>query len=162
MSGLDDYPNAEEWVCLPDRPAMRRHLKWLTEPVRQTSSQLRVEIAWGDPDSGPNRAKTFRLDQIDAAVSFAAWINFKGCNVYVGVTLKRADTPASGRTGSQHAALAAALAIDIDSDFVSGAKRLGVIARPQQMVITGRLPGLRGQLLVEDYSNRRHGPVERG
>ena len=40
----------------PDRAAMRRHLEWLTEPVVEKHPDLRVEIAWSNPDDGPNRA----------------------------------------------------------------------------------------------------------
>jgi hypothetical protein len=132
----------------PDRAAMLRHLEWLMGSVRQAHPDLRFEIAWGDPESGPNRAKTFRLDQLNAAVGFAAWINAKGCNVYVGATLKRADTPAKGRTGGQHAALATNLPIDIDGSFVDGARKLAIIARPKLVVITGRAPEPRGQLWI--------------
>jgi hypothetical protein len=149
MSAGDDAPDGEEWICLADRSAMRRHLEWMTEPVRDMHPDLRFELAWGKPERGPTSAKTFRLDQIGKAESFAAWINAKGCNVYVGVTLKRADTPARGRTGGKHAALATGLAIDIDRDFVKGGRGLGIIAKPQQMVITGQLPELRGQLWLK-------------
>lgn len=135
-------------ACRADRLAMLRHLEWLIAPVRDMHPNLRLEIAWGDPESGPNRAKTFRLDQIDAAARFAEWINAKGCNVYVGATLKRADTPAKGRTRSQHAALATCLPVDIDGGLVVGARKLAVIAKPQLMVITGRAPEPRGQLWI--------------
>ena len=100
---------------------------------------------WG---RGPSCAKTFRLDQIDDAVDFAVWINSRGCNVYIGATLKRADTPAKGRTQSKHAALATCLPIDIDGHFVCGARKLAVIAKPQLVVITGSTPKSRGQLWV--------------
>jgi len=128
---------------------MQHHLEWLVAPARGVHSDLRIEIAWGDPGSGPSRARTFRLDQIDTAVSFAAWINSKGCNIHVGAALKRADAPARGRTGSQHAALATALPVDIDGDFVAGARKLGGLAKPQMMVITGRTPEVRGQLWIK-------------
>ena len=72
----------------------------------------------------------------------------KGCNVYLGATLKRADTPPKGRTKSQHAALATCLPVDMDGAFVEGARKLGMIAKPQQFVITGRTPEERGQLWI--------------
>jgi hypothetical protein len=127
---------------------MLRHLEWLIGSVGEVQADLRLEIAWGDPESGPNHAKTFRLDQLNAAVGFAAWINAKGCNVYVGATLKRADTPVKGRTGGQHAALVTNLPIDIDGSFVVGARRLANIAKPKLVVITGRAPEPRGQLWI--------------
>ena len=135
-------------VCRADRSAMLRHLEWLTAPVAETHRELRIEIAWGAPESGPNRAKTFRLDQIGDAVGFAVWINSKGCNVYVGATLKHADTAAKGRTRSEHAALATCLPVDMDGSFCDGARKIAVIAKPQLVVITGRAPETRGQLWI--------------
>jgi hypothetical protein len=133
----------------PNRSDMQHHLEWLRGSAYATHPELRFEIAWGDPGAGPNSAKTFRLDQLEAAVAFAAWINSKGCNVYVGATLKRADAPDRGRTGSQHATLATALPVDFDGDFVAGARKLGGLAKPQMMVITGRTPEVRGQLWIK-------------
>jgi hypothetical protein len=131
-----------------DRHAMLSHLEWLVAPIRDTHPRMRLEIAWADPEHGPNRAKTYRLDAIDEAVGFAAWINGKGCNVYLGATLKRADTPAKGRTDGQHAAIATCLPVDIDGEFETGARKLGSVAKPQLLVLTGCTPQLRGQLWI--------------
>jgi hypothetical protein len=132
----------------PDRSAMLRHLEWLAEPVAQQSPDLRFEIAWSDPETGPNRAKTFRLDEAETAVGFAEWINRKGCNGYVGATLKRSETPTKGRTRTEHAAVATCLPVDIDGEFVDGGRKLASIAKPQLLVLTGRVPQPRGQLWV--------------
>jgi Primase C terminal 2 (PriCT-2) len=148
MNASDPSLTPMERVCRADRLAMLRHLKWLSDPVRETHPNLRLEIAWGAPEKGPSCAKTFRLDQIDDAAAFAVWINSSGCNVYTGATLKRADTPAKGRTRSQHAALATCLPIDIDGSFCDGARKLAVIAKPQLLVLTGRAPESRGQLWI--------------
>ncbi len=131
-----------------DGSAMFNHLNWLVAPIRDTHPQVRLEIAWADPDTGPNRAKTFRTDAIDDAVGFAVGVNEKGANVYVGATLKRADTPAQGRTRREHAAVATCLPVDIDGDLVDGARKLATIAKPQLVVLTGRTPQLRGQLWI--------------
>jgi hypothetical protein len=40
-----------------DRSAMRRHLEWLVARVRETHRDLRFEITWADPESGPNGAE---------------------------------------------------------------------------------------------------------
>jgi hypothetical protein len=114
----------------PDSAAMLNHFDWLVAPVRKTHRHLRCEVAWGVPHRGPSCAKTFRLDRIGAAADFAAWINSKGYNVYVGATLKVADTPVKGRTRSEHAALATCLPVDVDGVFVAGARKLGTIAKP--------------------------------
>jgi hypothetical protein len=131
-----------------DRGAILSHLKWLSDPVRDTHPHMRLEIAWADPDTGPNRAKTFRIDAIDDAVRFAVWINQKGKNAYAGATLKRADTPAKGRTRTEHAAVATCLPIDVDGDLVDGTRKLAVIARPQLIVVTGCTPQARGSLWI--------------
>jgi len=124
---------------------MEQHLEWLTigAPL-----QCRFEIAWGLPDQGPANAKTFALDDVAMAVTAATAANLAGNNIYVGTTLKGAATPMLGRTSNAHAAMATCLALDFDSEFVTGARRLGCIARPQQILITGTQPGLRGQLWV--------------
>jgi hypothetical protein len=129
-----------------DRSTMAAHLAWLVEPARGSHPRLRLEIACGAPDHGPNIGKTFPLDEIDNAVGFASWANARGFNCYVGVTLKRADTPAKGRTKTEHAALATALAVDIDGGFVGCSRKLMRLAAPALIVRTGATPEPRGQL----------------
>lgn len=135
-----------EPAFLPDPAAMRDHLSWLTDVESEALPDLRVEIAWGAPETGPRSARTYRIDQIKDAVNFAACINAQGCNVYVGSTLKRADASANKRTRGEDAVLATSLPIDIDGNFVAGARRLTLIAKPQLLVLTGRVPETRGQL----------------
>lgn len=137
-----------EPAFLPNRAAMRDHLSRLTDVEREALPDLRVEIAWGDPDEGPSHARTYRIDEIEAAAGFAAWINARGCNVYVGATLKAIDAPPKGRTSIGHAVLATSLPIDIDGDFVAAACKLASIAKPQLVVITGLQPQIRGQLWI--------------
>lgn len=122
---------------------MRQHLEWLTTgaPI-----DFRFEIAWGMPDQGPTNGSTFRLDDVASAVAAATQANLAGHNVYVGVTLKLPNTPVSGRTRKMHAAAATCIAVDFDNQFEDGARRLGSIARPQLIVVTGRRPTLRAQL----------------
>jgi len=155
MSALDLSAPASATAYRPNRADMRRHLEWLAEPVCCASPDLRVEIAWADPETGPNRAKTFQLEKLSDAVQFAAWINSKGCNVYVGATLKRADTPAKGRTRAEHAALATCLPVDVDGDFETGARKLGTVAKPQLLVLTGRTPEPRGQHDFATYGSKK-------
>ena len=131
-----------------DRGAIFSHLEWIVAPVCHSQPDLRLEIAWADPDTGPNRAKTFRIDAIDDAVRFAVWINQKGKNVYAGATLKRVDTPAKGRTRTEHAAVATCLPIDVDGNLVDGTRKLAMIARPQLIVVTGCTPQARGSLWI--------------
>lgn len=153
MTALAPTSNGAE-DTRPDEAAIRSHLEFLTAPVREAHPDPRVEIAWGDPESGPNNAKTFRLDELHEAITHAIWVNQCCNNVYVGVTLKRVDAPLAGRTSREHAALATCLPIDIDKDFVFCAGKLRGIAKPQLMVLTGQIPETRGQLWI------RHIPTE--
>lgn len=130
-------------VHQPDCAAMRCHLELLALPVKE-HRDLQVEIAWGKPDAGPNRARLFAVSRLDDAVQFAAKVNNSGCNVYVGMTLKKPDTPRDQRTGNQHAAIATCLAIDIDRGLVAGARNLPV--KPHLLVVTGMTPDPRGHL----------------
>lgn len=132
----------------PDVRAMLLHLAWLASPARNIAPDLRVEIAWGDPDCGPNRSRTYGLCELPEAVGFAAWINRKGCNVYVGATLKSADALRKGRIGADKASLATCLPADSDSQFVATAMQLATIAKAQLLVLTGRHPEPRGQLFI--------------
>lgn len=132
----------------PDTRAMLLHLLWLTFPARSIAPDLRVEIAWGNPDTGPNLSRTYSLGELDSAAQFAAWINRKGCNVYVGVTLKSADAPHKGRMAADKAALATCLPVDSDTQFVATADKLAMIAKPELVVMTGRYPESRGQFFI--------------
>lgn len=132
----------------PDTPAMLLHLQWLTFPARSIGTDLRAEIAWGDPGSGPNLSRTYSLGELDGAAQFAAWINRKGCNVYIGVTLKSADAPRRGRTAADLAALATCLPVDSDTQFVATADKLAMIAKPELVVVTGCNPEPRGQFFI--------------
>lgn len=127
---------------------MLLQLEWLTRPVRNVAPDLRVEISWGDPTTGPNRSRTYRIADLNSAVGFAVWINRKGCNVYVGSTLKCADAPEKGRLAAGHAALATCLPIDSDEQFAATASRLAAIAKPQLLIVTGRQPEARGQMFI--------------
>lgn len=138
----------------PDRSMIEEHLAWLAEPPPPEQALIletplddhRIEIAWGSPEGGPRNARTFALKDIGAAIDEAVRANLASNNVYVGMTLKRADTPAVGRTSNGHAALATCMAFDFDHDFRASAELLGSIAKPQLVVITGTRPATRGQL----------------
>ena len=129
-----------------DPSTMAAHLAWLVEPVHDTHPNMRFEVACGEPDRGPNIGRTFALGEIGDAISFVAWANARGFNCYVGVTLKRADTPAKGRSKTEHAALATALAVDVDGDFANCSRKLIAVAAPTLVVKTGTTPGSRGQI----------------
>jgi Primase C terminal 2 (PriCT-2) len=132
----------------PDTRAMLHHLLWLTVPARSVAPGLRIEISWGNPDAGPNLSRTYNMGELDRAAQFAAWINRKGCNLYIGVTLKSADAPLKGRTAADKAALATCVPVDSDTQFVATADKLAMIAKPELVVMTGRYPESRGQFFI--------------
>ncbi len=124
------------------------HLGWIAHPARSVASDLRLEIAFGEPDAGPRRSRTFGLCELRDAASFAAWANRRGWNVYVGATLKAADAPLKRRCGSEKATLATCIPVDVDASFIAAAMKLAMISKPQLIVLTGRAPEARGQLFV--------------
>lgn len=135
-------------ILQPDREAMLRHLTWIAAPAVDANPELRLEIAWGEPNRGPSQARTFQLDDLNTAADLAERVNRGGSNVYVGVTLKRGDTPVSGRTRSEHASVATCLAIDFDAALQDGIRKLETIARPALLIMTGTRPKARGQVWI--------------
>lgn len=127
-----------------DLAMISRHLEFVAALRSAATADLRLEIAWGFPDDGPNRARLFGLSEIAAAADFAVSINEQGCNVYVGITLKRADARSGRRTSNADAALATCIAIDIDRNLVAGARKLPI--KPHMLILTGQTPDARGHL----------------
>jgi hypothetical protein len=107
-----------------------------------------LEVAWGQADGGPSCSRCYSFDELGSATNDALAANRAGSNVYVGVTLKSPDAPRARRTSNNHASVANYVVLDFDRDLVAGAKRLGAIARPDFMVITGTQPEARGQCWV--------------
>ena len=140
----------------PDKAAMRAHLEWLAAPARDLDStrchDLLIEIAFdhgGDGD--PNRAQLFDITSagLDAAANLAAGVNgndpYCGCNVYVGVCLKKPKTPRGHRTNGGHSCIITAMPADIDHDAEESNAKLAAIATPELTVTTGTVPELRQQ-----------------
>ena len=140
--------NAPMAKSRPDMNVMRAHIKWLIEPVLTTHPELRVEVACSDDKGRVNRARTFPINKINAAVSFAARMNSQGRNVYIGAILKKGDAPREGRTKGVDSALATALAIDIDENAHEVATKILDIVEPAVVVLTGRTPRPRFQMWV--------------
>lgn len=132
----------------PNRQEMLAHLEWIAGPALSVHPELRIEIAHGSPEEGPNKARTFALRDLYSAAKWAYYQNTHGSNVYVGALLKRPDAPPGGRTSAHDAALATCLPVDIDENFVLGARKLAQLTKPQLLVQTGSMPEPRGQLWV--------------
>ncbi|MGV3554234.1 MAG: PriCT-2 domain-containing protein [Croceibacterium sp.] len=133
-------------VAAPALSMITAHLATIADGALD-QPQLRIEVAWGTSDHGPNRARLFPLRDIASAARLAAEVNRQGCNVYVGVTLKAADAPPHRRTASAHATLATCIAIDIDGDLLTSARALQV--RPHLLVVTGTVPCARAHIWLQ-------------
>lgn len=131
-------------VPKPDGESILRHLQFIAAPC--PCPELQLELAWGGPEEGPNCARLFPVSHLEAAAAHAALVNQAGCNVYVGITLKKGDACSSRRTGNSAAVIATSVAADIDGDLVAGARKLPQGVRPQLIVITGTTPHTRGHL----------------
>lgn len=131
----------------PRRRQIQCHLELLMGRP-SAMADLRLEIAWGGPEHGPRSARLFRIADLNQAATFAAQTNESGCNVYVGMTLKSADTPRNRRSSAKDAVLATCLAIDIDRHLIEGARQLPRNIKPQLLVLSGRRPALRGHLWI--------------
>jgi hypothetical protein len=104
-----------------------------------------VEIAYGMPGN-LDKAELFSAFKLDAAADFAVAKNRRGCNVYVGPTLKKGDTAPFARTNDDDflAGLWAWTDHDAEGDFDRAkgkAKELSLA--PGMIVDTGTVPHLR-------------------
>jgi hypothetical protein len=135
---------------------MRAHLEWLAAPARPSDPtrypEPLIEIAFdhgGDGD--PNRAQLFDITPagLDAAADLAAGVNgddpYCRCNVYVGVCLKKPNTPRGHRTNGGHSCIITAMPVDIDHDAEESNAKLDAIATAGLTVTTGTVPELRQQ-----------------
>jgi hypothetical protein len=61
----------------------------------------KIEIAYSDSSGNVNQGQYFAAFDLEAAAKFAAAKNLEGRNVYVGVALRRGDTPPFGRASDK-------------------------------------------------------------
>src|SRR4051794_17790681 len=143
----------------PDPDTMRRHLEHLFGGDLDGLQDGLIELAWSDAGTGDLcHAQLFATDQQEQLVEAALRHNrVAGQNVYVGQALRRPDTPPTGRCGDgQFLALTTCYA-DLDDDVLAQAR--GVYrARgcpPTAVVVTGRQPHVRAQLLWRQETPQR-------
>lgn len=150
MSG----PAAVTELYVPDPEAMRLHVEHLFGGWLPDCHEGRVELAWTEtvPDAGGryalSHAQLYGTDRLDELVEHAARLNAEdNCCVYVGASLRRADTPPFGRTGDVDAWALTAFYADLDDE---GAIARAVAAygayKPTMVVVTGTFPFTRAQL----------------
>jgi hypothetical protein len=143
---LDTSPVPE-----PDHEQMRRHLEHLFGGWLDGCHEGRIELAWTDRDDGRlKHAVTFGTDEIDELIERAIAENRKpGQNVYVGQALRRPDVPQVGRCRDDDFLALPMLYVDIDDDVTTNAATECTrrACPPTAMVITGKHPHVRAQLL---------------
>src|SRR5215471_3457356 len=104
-----------------------------------------VEIAYGTPGN-LDKAELFSAFKLDAAADFAIAKNRRGCNVYVGPTLKKGDTAPFARTKDTDflAGLYMWTDHDAEGDFDRArAKAKELKLAPGMIVGTGATPHIR-------------------
>jgi hypothetical protein len=135
----------------PDAAMIRRHVGHLFEGWLDGCHDGRIELAWTDGRDGRLKyASIFGTDQLDQLVERAVAENRKeGQNVYIGQALRKPNIAPFGRCKDDEFYALTAFYTDIDDDIVLAAcakyRNLGCLATA--MVITGRHPHLRAQML---------------
>ena len=135
----------------PDAATMRRHVGHLFEGWLDGCQDGRIELAWTSQlDGRLKNAAIFGTDQLDELVERAVTENRKeGQNVYIGQALRKPGIAPFGRCSDDEFYALTAFYTDIDDDVVLAAaaryKALGCV--PTALVVTGRHPHPRAQLL---------------
>ena len=137
---------------------MLHHLEHLYCGFLDGCQDGRIELAWTDAKDGRLRhAAIFGTDELDALVERAFSENRKpGQNVYVGVALRKPDIPLFGRCGDADFLALTAFYADLDDEgAVAKAKTLYRECPPTAVVVTGRHPYIRAQLLWRQETPER-------
>ena len=135
----------------PDAAMMRQHVGHLFEGWLDGCHEGRIELAWTDGREGKLRhAAIFGTDELDALVERALAENRKPRqNVYIGQALRHPDIAPFGRCKDHDFLALSAYYVDLDDDVVlaAAAKYKDLDCLPTAMVITGRHPHPRAQML---------------
>ena len=135
----------------PDATQMRRHVGHLFEGWLNGCHEGRIELAWRNAEDGRLRhAMTFGTDELDELVERAVEENAKpGQNVYIGQALRQPNVAPSRRGSDADFLALTAFYVDIDDDVTAKAKSiyLECNCRPTRVVVTGRHPHVRAQML---------------
>ena len=107
-----------------------------------------IEIAYGMPGN-IDKAELFSAFKLEAAADFAIAKNRRGCNVYIGPTLKKGGTAPFARTEDTDflAGLWSWTDLDAEGDFETAGKRaIEANLAPGMIVTTGTVPHLRAHV----------------
>ncbi|MBM3555581.1 MAG: hypothetical protein FJX47_08515 [Alphaproteobacteria bacterium] len=153
MSDAEALPAVEP---APER--MLRHLEHLYGGFLDGCQNGRIELAWTDGKNGRlKHAAVFGTDELDLLVERAAAENRKpGQNVYVGAALRKPDVPPFGRCNDEDFLALTAFYADLDDEGAAAkAKTLYRGCPPTAVVVTGRHPHVRAQLLWRQETPER-------
>ena len=147
----------------PDAEQMRRHVAHLFEGWLDGCHEGRIELAWTDGRDGRLRhAAIFGTDELDQLVARAVAENRKpGQNLYIGQALRKPGTPPFGRCKDEDFFALTAFYVDIDDDLTATAavnyRHRG--CPPTAVVVTGRQPHVRAQMLWRLQAPERDAPA---
>jgi hypothetical protein len=98
FNSADPRAQAGASQLAPDLAAINAHLHALFAPdfVRHYPDAW-IEIAFCRPDESLNKARIFSAFDLKGAAEFAADMNARGFNIYVGPALRHGEKPNSGR-----------------------------------------------------------------
>lgn len=147
---MSEAPNTVTPFMKPDPGPMRQHLEMLFERAITGRIEICAIHTAGREGGFRPEAKTFPVDDIDAAINYAVEVNSRPqWNVYVGAAVRHNDTPPFGRSDESDVVALYALFADADTpEQLEHAKaaysKLNI--RPPVIVITGREPHTRAQM----------------
>lgn len=135
-----------EVLPAPDREAIRKHLTFIIEGMREYSDG-RLEIAYNDENGDLKYAENFSIDNIEKIVDFAIEKNQLQRNVYTIGALLDPDTAPFGRSRDTDFYSCSAVWCDIDKVTTSAQIRASYQALPPSLVVvTGKAPHIRTHL----------------
>jgi hypothetical protein len=162
---MDETTNVQPMIS-PDAQQMLQHLEHLFGGDLDGCHEGRIELAWTDTrDGSPRYAQVFGTDQFEELVERAVQVNtVPGQNVYIGQALRKSGIPPFGRCKDGDFLALTTFYVDIDDDVVAGA-RINYRHRgcpPTAVVVTGRHPHVRAQMLWRQETPERDADVCRG
>lgn len=134
---------AQQTILTPDLDAIRAHLTaWAAPYIGTEYDDGMIEIAHSAPgDPAVNRARLFPIDQIEAAVAYAADQNARRCNVYVGAALRAPGAAPYERASALDFYAAAFACAEADDDADAVAARIEAMGTKGAIrVRTGQTP----------------------
>jgi hypothetical protein len=133
----------------PDVAQMRRHVGHLFEGWLDGCHEGRIELAWTDAHDGKLRhALSFGTDELDELVGRAVLENRQqGQNVYIGQALRQPASAPFARGKDDDFFALTAFYVDIDDTATASINYRNRGCPPTGIVVTGRHPHVRAQML---------------